>query len=204
MPDFDWGARKGAPIVVHDKVLTVANAISVVRLLGLPLFVYLLFGTQAYGQAFATLFVVAATDWLDGYVARRFDQVTKLGKLLDPLIDRGLMATVAISLLIAGFLPWIFVVIIVGRDILLAVGGLLFLRRVPDIAVTKTGKFATACLLIGLPGFLLGHMDWSGDDIFLVLAWGFLIVGAVGYWVAGAQYVRAVAALRQGLTSRDG
>lgn len=196
MRDFDWGARKDRPIVVHDKVLTVANGISLLRLAGLPLFVWLMFGPEAYGWAWFTLFAVGSTDFLDGYVARRFDQVTKLGKILDPVIDRGLMATVAISLLVAGMLPWFFVAAILGRDLLILLGTLAFLRNVPDIAVTKTGKFATACLLIGLPGFLLGNMDWPGQDVFLVLAWIYTVVGVAGYWVAGFQYARVVARLR--------
>ncbi|HWH33399.1 MAG TPA: CDP-alcohol phosphatidyltransferase family protein [Egibacteraceae bacterium] len=194
--DFDWGARKDRPAVVHDKVLTVANGISLARLAGLPLFVWLMFGPQAYGWAWFTLFVVGSTDFLDGYVARRFDQVTKLGKLLDPLIDRGLMATVAISLLAAGMLPWFFVAAILGRDLLILLGTLAFLRAVPEIAVTRTGKFATACLLIGLPGFLLGHMDWPARQVFLVLAWGYTTVGVAGYWIAGLQYARIVRGLR--------
>lgn len=197
MRDFDWGARRDRPAVVHDRVLTVANAISFLRLLGLPLFVWLLFVPEALGKAFAVLVVVGATDWVDGYVARRFDQVTKLGKLLDPVIDRGLIATVGISLLVAGMLPWPVVVAILGRDALLLLGSLLFLRSVPEIAVTKTGKTATAALLVGLPGFLLGHMDWPGREPFLVAAWSFTLVGVVGYWAAGAQYVRAVLRLRR-------
>lgn len=198
MRDFDWGAPKDRPVVVHDRVLTAANAISLLRLAGLPLFVWLMFGPRAYGWAFFTLFCVGSTDWLDGYVARRFDQVTKLGKLLDPVIDRGLLATVAISLLVAGMLPWPLVAGILGRDVLLLIGSLLFLRAVPEIAVTKTGKIATACLLIGLPGFLLGHMDWAGRQLFLVLAWIYCLVGLAGYWLAGIQYAVEVRRLRRG------
>lgn len=198
MRDFDWGARRDRPVVVHDKVLTAANGISLLRLAGLPLFVWLMFGPQAYGWAWFTLFAVGSTDFLDGFVARRFDQVTKLGKILDPLIDRGLMATVGISLLLAGMLPWFFLAAILGRDLLILLGTLAFLRNVPDIAVTKTGKFATACLMVGLPGFLLGHMDWPAREPFLVAAWVFTLVGVAGYWVAGAQYARVVARLRSG------
>lgn len=196
MRDFDWGARKDRPVVVHDKVLTAANAISMLRLAGLPVFVWLMFGPRAYGWAWLTLFLVGSTDFVDGYVARRFDQVTKLGKILDPLIDRGLMATVGISLLVAGMLPWFFVAAILGRDLLILVGTLAFLRQVPEIAVTRVGKAATACLMVGLPGFLLGHMDWPAREPFLVAAWIFTAVGVVGYWVAGLQYAVLVRRLR--------
>lgn len=201
MRDFDWGVRKDRPIVVHDRVLTVANGISLLRLAGLPLFVWLMFGPRAYGWAWLTLFVVGSTDFVDGYVARRFDQVTKLGKLLDPIIDRGMLVTVGVSLLIARMLPWPFVAAILGRDALIGVGSLLFLRNVPDIAVTRTGKFATACLLVGLPAFLLAHMDWPGRAAAVVVAWLFTTAGASGYWVAGAQYARAVSRLRGGQKS---
>lgn len=198
MRDFDWGARKGRPTVVHDRIWTVANGISLLRLAGLPLFVWLMFGNQAYGWAWFTLFAVGSTDFLDGFVARRFDQVTKLGKLLDPIIDRGLLVTVGVSLLLAGMLPWPFVAAILGRDALILIGSLLFLRNVPDIAVTRTGKAATAALLIGLPAFLLAHMDWPGDAIAMVVAWLFTAGGVVGYWIAGLQYARAVRRLRGG------
>jgi cardiolipin synthase len=196
MRDFDWGARKDRPIVVHDRVLTAANGISLLRLAGLPLFVWLLFGPRAYGWAFLTLFVVGSTDFVDGYVARRFDQVTKLGKLLDPIIDRGMLVTVGVSLLVAGMLPWALVAAVLGRDALILAGSLLFVRNVPDIAVTRTGKFATACLLVGLPAFLLAHMDWPGRAAAVVVAWLFTTVGATGYWVAGVQYAQALVRLR--------
>lgn len=196
MRDFDWGARRDRPVVVHDRVLTAANAISMARLAGLPVFVWLMFGPGAYGWAWFTLFLVGSTDFLDGFVARRFDQVTRLGKILDPVIDRGLMATVGISLVVAGMLPWVFLAAILARDLLILLGTLALLRHVPEIAVTRTGKFATACLMVGLPGFLLGHMDWSGRQPFLVAAWVFTIVGVVGYWAAGVQYARIAGRLR--------
>lgn len=198
MRDFDWGARRDRPVVVHDSVLTAANIISLLRLAGLPVFVWLMFGPEAYGWAWFTLFLVGSTDFLDGYVARRFDQVTKLGKILDPLIDRGLMATVGVSLVVAGMLPWFFLAAILGRDLLILLGTLAFLRNVPEIAVTRTGKAATAALMVGLPGFLLGHMDWPGREPFLVAAWIFTTVGVAGYWIAGVQYARIVGRLRSG------
>lgn len=196
MRDFDWGARRDRPVVVHDRVLTAANAISMLRLAGLPVFVWLMFGPRAYGWAWFTLFAVGSTDFVDGYVARRFDQVTKLGKILDPLIDRGLMATVGVSLVLAEMLPWGFLAAILGRDLLILIGTLAFLRNVPEIAVTRTGKAATACLMVGLPGFLLGHMDWPAREPFGIAAWIFTAAGVAGYWIAGAQYARAVRRLR--------
>jgi cardiolipin synthase len=199
VPLFDAGGRPGAPQAVHDRVLTAANAITLVRLLGLPLFVYLMVSRRAYGQAFAVLCLVGATDWIDGYVARRFDQVTRLGRFMDPLIDRLLLATAGLTLWAVGFLPLWILLLIVGRDAAMFVAAGILFRGVPPIAVNRTGKLATACLLIGIPGFLLGRMDWDGATVMRVLAWAFSAVGIAAYYVAGAQYaVAARAALRSG------
>ena len=200
---FNAGARTDRPMVVHDKVLTVANGITAVRLLGLPLFVWLV-ARGSYGLAFLTLVVVGTTDWVDGYVARRFDQVTKIGKLIDPLIDRAMLATAAITLLVIGFIPWWIVTLVVGRDVLLLGVGFLIVRgRNPNIPVSNLGKFATACLLIGVPGFLLGRMDWSAQAFFLILAYAFCLVGIATYFVAGGQYLRAMTAVRDALARSD-
>jgi cardiolipin synthase (CMP-forming) len=189
---FDWGARRDRPAVERDRVLTVPNAISLLRLLGLPVFVWLMVGPEAYGKAFAVLVLVASTDWVDGYVARRFDQVSRLGRVLDPLIDRAMLATTGVTLVVVGFLPWVVLAAIVVRDVLLLAGAAVVFRGVPDIPVSRLGKFATACLLIGLPGFLVGNMEWAGARPLLLGAWGITIVGIAGYWVAGLRYGRAV------------
>lgn len=195
---FKWGARGEGPEVVHDRVMTAANAISFVRLLGLPVFVWLVVSREAYGWAFAVLTLVGATDWVDGYVARRFDQVTKLGRVLDPLIDRMLLATAAVTMLAAGLIPWWLVALVVGRDVVLLAGAAAVFRSIPPIPVTRTGKFATACLLVALPGLLLGHIDWSPAPVFLAGSWVMAGLGTVTYYAAGVQYVRAAMALRSG------
>ena len=197
---FNAGARSDGPMVVHDRVVTVANGITALRLLGLPLFVWLTAFEHAYGLGFATLVVVGTTDWADGYVARRFDQVTRLGKLLDPLIDRALIATAGITLLAMGFMPWWVVAAIVARDVLLlGAGFLLFGRANPNIPVSNLGKFATACLLIGVPGFLLARMDWPAAEPFLYVAYAFSILGIVTYWAAGFHYAQAARTVRAAL-----
>jgi len=187
---FDAGLRTDRPVVVHERVLTAANAVTAVRLAGLPLFVYLVLGPAAYGIAFGLLALIAATDWVDGYIARRFDQVTRLGRLLDPLIDRLLLATAAITLLLEGFVPVLVAALVLGRDALLLTVTLVRYRGVPPLPVNRAGKFATACLLVGVPGFLLGNMRWAGAGLFLALAVGFTAVGVVAYYVAGGLYVR--------------
>ncbi|MGH3664514.1 MAG: CDP-alcohol phosphatidyltransferase family protein [Egibacteraceae bacterium] len=187
---FDAGTRQGAPATVHDKVWTAANAITAIRLLGLPLFVWLM-AAGFYGIAFGTLVFVGTTDWVDGYVARRFDQVTKLGKLFDPFIDRLLLATAALTLLAVGFIPFWIVLLVVGRDVVLLIGSVALFHGAPSLPVSRTGKFATANLLIGVPGFLLGRMDWPGARAFLVAAYVFSVVGITAYYVAGWRYWRA-------------
>lgn len=197
---FDAGARTDGPVVVHDRVLTVANGITAVRLLGLPLFVWLTAFERSYGKGFLVLVLVGSSDWIDGYVARRFDQVTKLGKLIDPLIDRVLLATTAVTLLALGFIPWWIVLAVLVRDVLLlAVGFAVFGRSNPGIPVSNTGKFATACLLVGVPSFLLARMDWLGNDIALVAAYGCSVVGIVAYYVAGWRYGQAAIGVRDAL-----
>lgn len=195
---FDAGRRDDVPVVVHDRILTAANGITLLRLLGLPLFVYLMVGPQAYGMAFLTLVVVGTTDWVDGFVARRFDQVTRIGRLIDPLIDRMLLATAGITLAAVGIAPWWVIALIVGRDIVLLAAAFLLFGSDPQIPVTRLGKTATACLLIGVPGLLLGAMDWGGADLWGVVGWIFTTIGLVSYYAAGVTYARTALRLRQG------
>ena len=199
---YDAGARRDGPVVVHDRVLTAANGITALRLMGLPLFVWLTAYERAYGKGLLVLFIVGTSDWVDGYVARRFDQVTKLGKLMDPLIDRALLATVGITLLAIGFIPWWVVAAVVVRDVVLLAAGLaVFGRHNPGIPVSNTGKFATACLLIGVPGFLLGNMDLPGPlaTVFWILAYAYTIVGIVTYYIAGWRYVQTAVGVRKAM-----
>jgi cardiolipin synthase len=187
---FDAGAPRGRTLVVHDRVLTVANGITALRLAGLPLFVWLMLGPGAYGRALGVLVVVASSDWVDGYVARRFDQVTRLGRVLDPLIDRILLATAGVTMLVVGFLSPLIVGAVVARDVLLLVGSLIRFGGLPPIPVSRAGKFATACLLIGVPAFLVANMEFPGSGLFALLAWPLTVVGILAYWVAGWQYAR--------------
>lgn len=194
---FDIGGREGAVEVVHERVLTAANGITAVRLAGLPLFAWLVLGTGRLALALAVLVLIAATDWVDGYVARRFDQVTRLGQFMDPMTDRVLIVTVAGTLLLAGVMPPSLAGLVIARDAALLALALALLRRVPAVRVTRTGKFATACLMAGLPLFLLGAADWGGAESAAVLAWGFTLLGAAAYYVAGTQYVRLFVRVRR-------
>jgi len=192
---FDAGTPRGRTLVVHDRVWTLANAITAVRLLGLPVFVWLVLGAAEYGWAFLVLVLLGATDWVDGYVARRFDQVTRLGRLMDPLIDRMLLATAAVTLVVAGFLPLLLALLVLVRDVALLLGVAIRYRGIPPVPVSRAGKFATACLLVGVPAFLPANLDWPGAGALAVVAWVATLVGIAAYYVAGVQYVRDAAAL---------
>jgi cardiolipin synthase (CMP-forming) len=194
---FDAGARAGADETVHDRVLTVPNAITVVRLLGLPVFAWLLLGADRPAAALVTLLAVAGTDWLDGYVARRFDQVSRIGKLIDPLVDRVVLAAAAITLAVAGIVPWLVLGAILFRDLAVLVGALALFGQVQPMPVTRLGKVSTACLLAGLPAFLVGALDWGGARAFSGAAVLLTGVGLVAYYAAAGQYAWLAVALRR-------
>jgi cardiolipin synthase (CMP-forming) len=192
--DFNWGQRGEVPAEASDRVLTAPNVITAVRLALLPVFAWLMLGPEAYGWAWAVLAVIGSTDWVDGYVARRFDQVSRLGKMLDPIVDRLFVATVVVTMLVAGMLPWWLVAVLVGRDVLLLAGALVLYRGIPDVAVTKMGKLATFVLMFGLPGILLGHVEWAAAGLFLVAGWILTLAGTGLYYIAGIQYAGATLA----------
>jgi cardiolipin synthase (CMP-forming) len=196
--DFDWGRRGEGPEIVHDRVLTLPNAVTAARLAGLPLFVWLMLGARAYAWAVLVLVLVASTDWVDGYLARRLDQVSRIGKILDPLVDRLLIATVVVTMLLAGMVRWWLVALLLSRDLAIVIGAMAMFRRLPDIPVTRTGKFATFVIMFGLPGILLGHIDWALNELTWIAGWGLTAVGVAAYYTAGVQYVRTAVRLRRG------
>ena len=100
----------------RDRILTVPNALSVLRLILIGVFVYLLLGAHAYGWATAVLMISGASDWADGKVARLLNQYTRLGELLDPAVDRLYMLVVPVSMAIAGIVPWWIIAILIARD----------------------------------------------------------------------------------------
>lgn len=174
----------------EGRIVTVPNALSAGRLLGIPLFLWLVLVPQADAWAFVVLVVAGATDWLDGYLARRLDQRTRLGVLLDPLVDRLYIAATVLGLALRGIIPWWLVVALVARDVLL-LGLLPRLRRQGRVAlpVTYVGKAATFALLWGFPLLLLGSLPIAGEWA-LALGWGFAAWGSFLYWWAGLRYVQ--------------
>jgi len=201
VPLFDAGRRSDAGAeLVHDRLLTAPNVITAIRLAGLPLFVWLVLGAERYVVAFWVLVAIATTDWIDGYVARRFDQVTRIGKLVDPLVDRLLLATATITLLIAGLLPWPLLALILVRDVVVLGVSLAWFAGIPPIPVSRVGKLATALLMIGIPAFLLAGVDWTGAGAIRVVAWTSTVTGIVAYYMAAARYGRVALAIRRART----
>jgi cardiolipin synthase len=192
---------------VNDRrVLTVPNAISVIRLLCVPLFLWLLFEADERAAAFWLLAVLGATDWVDGWIARRFNQGSVVGKVLDPVADRILLLTAAIALIIDDVVPlWVGIAVLAREAIVSAATLALAAAGAARIDVTWAGKAGTFALMFALPGFLLMDVldPGAGHDAAAVATWIFAASGLVLGYVAVAQYVPiARAALRAGRGTR--
>ena len=177
-------------VKVSDRILTVPNVLSFFRLLMVPVFLSLIIvGLDLW--ALVVLVIATATDFFDGAIARRFGQITRLGQLLDPAADRLFIFTALIGLAIREILPWWLIVVIIGRDVMLVVIGVVLANvGYGPLPVHHLGKAATFCLFWGLPIIVLGHafplLQVATDPI----GWAFTIWGAFLYWWAGAVYLR--------------
>ena len=175
--------------VRSDRIVTVPNLLSVVRLLGVPLFVYLLLVTHSDGWALAILMISGFTDWLDGKLARILDQSSKLGALLDPFVDRLYVVTTLVTFVVRGFIPWWVAAILIGRDAVLALTLLIYRRRgLPPPDVMYLGKGATFLLMFALPITLAAQGDWSIATVAEPLGAALLIWGTVLYVWTGLLY----------------
>jgi cardiolipin synthase (CMP-forming) len=176
----------------EDRVLTVPNALSVLRLLCVPVFAWVLLGRHDDFAAAAILAAIGATDWVDGQVARRFDQVSTLGKVLDPAADRVLVATAVVAGTVAGAIPvWLCVVVGMREAAVSGAVALLGALGAPRIDVVWAGKAGTLALMFAFPFFLVAHSTASWHTTAEVLAWLFCGPGLVLAWVAAAAYVPA-------------
>lgn len=188
------------PRPAGDRVLTIPNALSALRLILVPVFLYLLLGADAKGWAVAVLMFSGFSDWADGKIARLVaNQSSRLGALLDPAVDRIYMVVVPVALAIADIVPWWFVIVLLGRDVLLA-GTLPILRSrgFTALPVTYIGKAATFALMSGFPFVLLGQWDALWSRIILACGWAFLIWGAVMYlWSAVLYLIQVTKVVRQ-------
>ena len=173
---------------VSSKVITLPNLLSMLRLALVPVFlVVLVQGEDAW--ALLVLAVASLTDFLDGYLARRFGQITRLGQLLDPAADRLYIFAALLGLAWRDLVPWWIVLIIVGRDVfLLGLGVILANFGFGPLPVHQLGKAATFCLFYALPMIMLGEAFPAVSWWSLPVGWAFGIWGAFLYWWAGIIY----------------
>ncbi|HET7387046.1 MAG TPA: CDP-alcohol phosphatidyltransferase family protein [Nocardioidaceae bacterium] len=183
------------------RILTVPNLISIVRLAGVPLFLWLILVPEADGWALLVLALSGVSDYLDGYLARRLQQTSKLGEILDPVADRLYILSTVVGLAMRGVIPWWLAAILPARDLLLW-GLVPFLRTrgYHALPVHFLGKAATANLLYAFPLLLLGDGTGVLPTLAKVFGWGFAIWGTGLYWWAGGLYAWQV---RKLLTERD-
>ncbi|SUD49162.1 Putative CDP-diacylglycerol--glycerol-3-phosphate 3-phosphatidyl-transferase 2 [Nocardia otitidiscaviarum] len=191
-------SERNAETVFGDRILTVPNVLSVIRLVGVPVFLWLLLVREADGWAFALLVVSGVTDFLDGKLARLLDQSSRLGALLDPLVDRLYLVATLGGFLIRGILPWWVVAILICRDVILTVTLGVYKRRdLPPPEVIYLGKAATFALMSALPWLLAGQMDWAAAGFGTAFGGALLVWGTVVYVWTGILYVgKAVAVAR--------
>jgi CDP-diacylglycerol--glycerol-3-phosphate 3-phosphatidyltransferase len=170
------------PVPSPDRVFTVPNALSAIRLALVPVFIYALLVAHANGWAVAILMFSGASDWADGKIARLLDQSSRLGALLDPAVDRLYMVTVPVVLALAGVVPWWFVVVLLARDGLLAATlPVLRSRGLTALPVTYIGKAATFGLMSGFPLVLLGDSNALWSRVVGACGWAFLGWGMYAY-----------------------
>lgn len=192
-------------MAVSNRVWTVPNLLSAIRLLLVPVFLGFIV-TNRLALAVLTLAVSSLTDFADGFIARRFHQVTRLGQLLDPAADRLFILATLLGIAILGVVPWWFLALIVARDVMLIVLGFVLANHdYGPLPVHHLGKMATFCLLFGFPSLLLGasfpQLAWWATP----LGWAAAVWGGFLYWWAGGIYLVETARLlrREGATSQS-
>ena len=182
----------------YDRLLTVPNLLSVLRLLGVPLFLWLLLGPHADVAALVVLALSGLSDWADGVLARRLHQASRLGELLDPLADRLYILATLVGLTLRDIIPWWLAALIVLRDlVLLATVPALRRRGYWSLPVHYLGKAGTFALLYAFPLLLLASHEGTAADIARPIAWAFTIWGVALYWWAGVLYLMQFNRLRR-------
>ncbi|AAZ55431.1 CDP-alcohol phosphatidyltransferase family protein [Thermobifida fusca] len=172
-----------------DRIWTIPNMISVLRLLGVPLFLWLVLGPQADLWALGVLAAAGLSDWLDGKIARAWNQTSRLGTLLDPMADRLYIFAALLGLVVRDIIPWWLMAILVLRDVLI-IGALPVLRYYGygPLPVNFAGKAATLCLLYAFPLLFLGGYSGAVGYVAQIVGWAFAIWGTALYWWAGLLY----------------
>jgi cardiolipin synthase (CMP-forming) len=186
---------------VSGRIVTIPNLLSLVRLALIPLFlVYLAHGE--YLAALLTIVATSVTDFLDGFLARKLGQVSRVGQLLDPIIDRLTVVAMVLGLLATGILPWIIVVVVVARELaLLGLGIVLHRHGMGPPPVSLVGKAGTALLLTAMPVLVAADAFPPVGALLRWLGLALAVAGACVYWISGTGY--AIRARRQILAQRD-
>lgn len=171
-----------------SEIWTIPNILSMLRLALVPVFLVLVIGGD-YVPALVVLVVASLTDLLDGYLARRLDQITRLGQLLDPAADRLYIFAALVGLAAQELVPWWIVVVIVSRDVYLLVLGIVLANHgFGPLPVHQLGKVATFALFFGLPVIMLGLAFPAVAPVSEPVGWAITLWGAFLYWWAGVIY----------------
>jgi cardiolipin synthase len=179
-----------ADVEVSNRIWTIPNLLSFLRLLGVPLFLWLILGPEEDGWALLVLAVSGFTDWADGQIARRMNQTSHLGELLDPIADRLYIFATVLGLALRDIIPWWLVIALALRDVLLSLTlPILHRRGYNALPVHFLGKAATFNLLYAFPLLLLGDQDNTLGTLARVFGWAFAIWGTALYFWAGALYI---------------
>jgi cardiolipin synthase len=179
---------EGTQQPVSDRVLTVPNALSALRLVGVPVFLWAIVAEHD-ALALVLLAVSGLTDWLDGKIARRYGLVSRLGQLLDPVADRLYIASTLVGLAWRDILPWWLVVVLFAREAFMAVVVVIAQRHGwLGLPVHFAGKAATFNLLYAFPLLLLADGDGPVARAALPIGWGFAWWGVVLYWLSALLY----------------
>ncbi len=180
------GAAEPTP---STRIWTWPNALSAIRLLGVPLFLWLVIGPEADVLALVVLMVSGFTDWLDGYLARRLDQMSKLGEILDPVADRLAIGAGLLTFAISGIFPFWAALLILVRDVAVLLGGAAVLwGRDIRIEVRWIGKIATFSLMVAIAWIAWGNAGGPLGELLLVGGWLAYVVGIVEYYIAAGLY----------------
>ena len=176
---------------MSSSFISVPNALTFLRFLGIPLFIYLTLTLKADGWAIVVLAIGGATDYFDGKIARAWNQTSRFGELADPAIDRLYIMAILVVFLIREIIPIWMILVIVGRDIVLAVITLVMNRKgIAPLSVTFLGKAATFNLMYAFPFILLAESEGVVGTIAFVLGWSFAIWGIALYISTGMSYAR--------------
>lgn len=177
---------------IKQQFLTVPNLLSMLRLALVPVFLVLLVN-ERFVLAICTLALASLTDYLDGYLARKWNQITRLGQLLDPAADRLYIFSTLVGLAYVGMVPWWIVIVIFSRDAMLAVAYVVLANvGYGPLPVHYLGKTATFALLYSFPLLLMAKIWVEASPVLMPFAWAFALWGVGLYWWAGLVYMRQV------------